>query len=79
MPTAAMSNPLTSPSAPKKRYVRAVGPRLRILLWVVFGLFALLGVPLRAGLAEALADPRWWSAAEWDTWLRRLEPSGPAA
>jgi hypothetical protein len=27
----------------KKRYVRSVGPRLRILLYVVFGLFALLG------------------------------------
>jgi hypothetical protein len=29
--------------APKKRYVRAVGPRLRLLLYVVFGLVAVLG------------------------------------
>ena len=27
----------------KKKYVRAVGPRLRVLLYVVFALFALLG------------------------------------
>ncbi len=31
-------------SAPRRRYVPAVGPRLRRLLFVVFGLFALLGV-----------------------------------
>ncbi|MBC8001712.1 MAG: hypothetical protein H7X97_03905, partial [Opitutaceae bacterium] len=30
-------------AAPRKKYVRAVGPRLRILLYVVFGLFAVLG------------------------------------
>ena len=30
-------------AAGSSRYVRAVGPRLRILLNVVFGLFALLG------------------------------------
>src|SRR5437867_11052157 len=29
--------------APKKKYVRAVGPRLRILLYFIFGLVALLG------------------------------------
>src|SRR5262245_57788040 len=28
---------------PKRRYVRAVGPRLRVLLFVVLGLFAVLG------------------------------------
>ena len=28
---------------PKKRYVRAVGPRLRIVLFVVFALVAVLG------------------------------------
>lgn len=28
---------------PKRKYVRAVGPRLRILLWVIFGLVAVLG------------------------------------
>ena len=37
---------MSSPSAPprKKRYVKAVGPRLNKLLAVVFGLFALLAV-----------------------------------
>jgi tetratricopeptide (TPR) repeat protein len=38
-----MNPPPQSPVPGKKRYVRAVGPRLRVLLLVVFGLFALLG------------------------------------
>ena len=35
----------TDPASPveKKHYVRAVGPRLRMLLYFIFGLFALLG------------------------------------
>ena len=37
-------NPENTPSQPKRRkYVRAIGPRLRILLWFVFALVALLG------------------------------------
>src|SRR6267143_5962932 len=31
------------PSAARVKYVRAVGPRLRILLYVIFGLVAVLG------------------------------------
>ena len=31
-----------APQPPRKKYVRAVGPRLRILLAVIFGLVALL-------------------------------------
>ncbi len=33
-----------APARPRRRYVPAVGPRLTWLLWIVFGLFALLGV-----------------------------------
>ena len=33
----------SNPVPAKRRYVRAVGPRLRIFLWTVFGLTALLG------------------------------------
>ncbi|MEO8351169.1 MAG: tetratricopeptide repeat protein [Chthoniobacteraceae bacterium] len=33
----------SSPAPEKRRYVRAIGPRLRILLWCIFGLMALLG------------------------------------
>lgn len=32
-----------SAEAPKRKYVRSVGPRLRILLYGIFGLFAILG------------------------------------
>src|SRR4051812_25600479 len=31
-----------NPSAPRKKYVRAVGPRLRILLYVIFAAVAIL-------------------------------------
>jgi len=34
----------TGATGGKRRYVPAVGPRLRKVLFVVFGLFALLGV-----------------------------------
>ncbi len=49
-----------SPLPVKKRYVRAVGPRLRILLMVVFGLFALLG-----------ANSVYLSSITFLTWLDR--------
>src|SRR6266403_7422 len=35
--------PLDTTPAPRKKYVRAVGPRLRVLLLFIFGLVALLG------------------------------------
>ena len=35
--------PEGAPAQAKRRYVRAVGPRLRILLLAIFALFALLG------------------------------------
>jgi tetratricopeptide (TPR) repeat protein len=38
-----MSVEPTSPRLPLKRYVRAVGPRLRLVLYVIFALFAVLG------------------------------------
>ncbi len=34
---------MTADDAPKKKYVRAVGPRLRLLLYFIFALVALLG------------------------------------
>src|SRR5690348_7439196 len=34
---------LASGSPAKKKYIRAVGPRLRLLLYLIFALFALLG------------------------------------
>ena len=38
-----MAPEITSqPPAPRRRYVRAVGPRLRVLLLFIFGLVALL-------------------------------------
>jgi tetratricopeptide (TPR) repeat protein len=35
--------PSPAPAPAKRKYVRAVGPRLRVLLFVIFGLVALLG------------------------------------
>ena len=36
-------NPAALAQQGKKKYVRAVGPRLRILLYFIFGLVALVG------------------------------------
>src|SRR5262245_53680269 len=38
-----MSNDGPQPTPARKKYVRAVGPRLRMLLYGIFGLVALLG------------------------------------
>jgi tetratricopeptide (TPR) repeat protein len=40
---AADAAPQSSGTPPKRKYVRAVGPRLRVLLYVIFGLVAILG------------------------------------
>src|SRR5437899_10527025 len=37
------SDGVSPPSSARVKYVRAVGPRLRLLLYVIFGLGALLG------------------------------------
>jgi hypothetical protein len=52
------SEPTPSPEAPRKKYVRAVGPRLRILLSVVFALFALLGA--NSVYLSAITFLEWW-------------------
>ena len=43
MSSAAPNPPAPSPSPVRRAYVRAIGPRLRILLGVVFALVAVLG------------------------------------
>jgi tetratricopeptide (TPR) repeat protein len=49
-----------TPRPARQKYVRAVGPRLRIVLYVVFGLFALLG-----------ANSAYLSAITFLEWLNR--------
>ncbi len=46
--------------APRQKYVRAIGPRLRILLYFIFGLVALLA-----------ANSVYLSAITWLEWLKR--------
>ena len=41
------SDGVSQPLPARVKYVRAVGPRLRLLLYVIFGLVALLGANLR--------------------------------
>ena len=36
-------SPEPAPNPPRRKYVRAVGPRLRVVLFIIFGLVALLG------------------------------------
>ena len=47
-----------SPQPARKKYVRAVGPRLRILLFVVFALFALLGA--NSVYLSSITFLEWW-------------------
>src|SRR5215203_466724 len=42
----------------RKKYVRAVGPRLRVVLYVVFGLFALLGA--NSVYLSSITFLEWW-------------------
>src|ERR1043166_4502356 len=42
----------------RKKYVRAVGPRLRVLLFVVFALFALLGA--NSVYLASITFLEWW-------------------
>ncbi|HAB19792.1 MAG TPA: multiheme c-type cytochrome [Verrucomicrobiota bacterium] len=53
-----MNSPSNSPGPAKKKYVRAVGPRLRVLLLVVFGLFALLGA--NSVYLSSITFLNWW-------------------
>jgi tetratricopeptide (TPR) repeat protein len=55
-----LSEPIPSPGGapPRKKYVRAVGPRLRILLYFVFGLFALLGA--NSVYLSSITFLEWW-------------------
>src|ERR1035437_7278255 len=46
-------------NAPRKRYVRAIGPRLRVLLYFIFGLVAILA-----------ANSVYLSAITWLEWLK---------
>src|ERR1051325_859996 len=46
------------PPPQRKKYVRAVGPRLRVLLFVVFALFALLGA--NSVYLSSITFLEWW-------------------
>jgi tetratricopeptide (TPR) repeat protein len=52
------SRPPPSEAPQRKKYVRAVGPRLRLLLYVVFGLFALLGA--NSVYLSSITFLEWW-------------------
>lgn len=63
----------TSPSpapAPRPRFVPVVGPRLKILLALVFGLFALLGV--NSAYLAAITFMEWRTGAEYQNYFYLL-------
>ena len=53
-----MDQPMPTPAAARKTYVRAVGPRLRILLNVVWGLLAVLGA--NSAYLQAITIIEWF-------------------
>src|SRR5687767_10351411 len=58
MPDSAETNMSPSGEPQRKKYVRAVGPRLRIVLYLVFGLFALLGA--NSVYLSSITFLEWW-------------------
>lgn len=54
---------------PKKRrkYVRAIGPKLNRLLWVVFGLFAVLGI--NAVYLSSITILEWWTQQTYENYF----------
>ncbi len=58
MPETPDTNVPASDVPQRKKYVRAVGPRLRVLLYVVFALFALLGA--NSVYLSSITFLEWW-------------------
>src|SRR6266496_2657070 len=50
--------PPSGDASPRKKYVRAVGPRLRVLLYIVFALFAVLGA--NSVYLASITFLEWW-------------------
>jgi len=57
----------TKPPRRRRRYVPAVGPRLKKLLFVVFGLFALLAV--NAVYLVGVSILEWWTGSTYQNWF----------
>jgi len=58
MPDAAKTNVPPGDAPQRQKYIRAVGPRLRVLLYVVFALFALLGA--NSVYLSSITFLEWW-------------------
>ncbi len=52
---------------PRPAVIPAVGPRLRVLLWSVFALVALLGA--NSVYLTAVTALDWWSGQTWENWF----------
>ncbi len=59
--------PISGPATPKKKYVRAVGPRLRKLLYLIFVFVALLFV--NSGYLSAITFAEWFSGATYQDYF----------
>ena len=62
-----MSDTPSTPQRPTRRYVPAVGPRLRKLLYVVFALFALLIID--SAYLTAISVMEWFTGDVYQNYL----------
>lgn len=60
-------DPAPSTTAPRRRYRKAVGPRLARWLFVSFGLFALLGI--NAVYLGGVTLLEWWTGTTYQNWF----------
>ncbi len=59
--------PSSKPTARRKRYVPAVGPRLKKVLFLVLGLFALLTI--NASYLVGVSVLEWWTGQTYQNWF----------
>lgn len=57
----------TGRTATASRYVPAVGPRLKVLLWAVFAIIALLGA--NSLYMAAVSGLNWWTGRTYENWF----------
>ncbi len=64
---ASRPDPPSPPARRRRRYVPAVGPRLKKILFIVFGLFALLA--LNAFYLVGVSVLEWWTGQTYQNWF----------
>jgi len=66
-PSSPSDEPAPQPAPPRRKYVRAVGPRLRLLLYSIFGLVAVLGA--NSAYLSSITLMEWWKGLSYQNYF----------